>query len=122
MQLQELFTDLEIQYVHPINRGTPTRIPDNVNSRASVINLVAASAALIDQEGFHYKVKRYQSRGICGEIGRMMENAFGLAEDLEVTMERVSVVFKRAWEAYSEERKPSHHGKKWWNEECKKVY
>ncbi|XP_006458373.1 hypothetical protein AGABI2DRAFT_141233 [Agaricus bisporus var. bisporus H97] len=57
MRLQELFTDLEIQYVHPVNRGTPTRIPDDAESRASVIDLVAASAALINQEGFHYKVK-----------------------------------------------------------------
>ncbi|XP_006458370.1 hypothetical protein AGABI2DRAFT_115393 [Agaricus bisporus var. bisporus H97] len=32
MRLQELFTDLEIQYVHPVNRGTPTRIPDNAES------------------------------------------------------------------------------------------
>ncbi|EKM73829.1 hypothetical protein AGABI1DRAFT_134011 [Agaricus bisporus var. burnettii JB137-S8] len=52
MRLQELFTDLEIQYVHPINRGTPTRIPDDENLRASVIDLVAASAALINQEAF----------------------------------------------------------------------
>ncbi|EKM73755.1 hypothetical protein AGABI1DRAFT_134147 [Agaricus bisporus var. burnettii JB137-S8] len=57
MRLQELFTDLEIQYVHPVNRGTPTRIPDDANSRASVIDLVVASAALINQEGFHYKIK-----------------------------------------------------------------
>ncbi|XP_006462041.1 hypothetical protein AGABI2DRAFT_143747 [Agaricus bisporus var. bisporus H97] len=57
MRLQELFTDLEIQYVHPINRGTPTRIPDDDNSRASIIDLVVASVALINQEGFHFKVK-----------------------------------------------------------------
>ncbi|KAF7759962.1 hypothetical protein Agabi119p4_11657 [Agaricus bisporus var. burnettii] len=162
MRLQELFTDLEIQYVHPVNRGTPTRIPDNADSRASVIDLVAASAALINQEGFHYKVKvddreRWGSdhwplqievpisgsepemrckrkieawseeeddyvTQVCGDIGRMIENVSETAEDLEATMGRVSTAFERAWEAYSEERKPSHHGKKWWNEECKKAY
>ncbi|EKM74364.1 hypothetical protein AGABI1DRAFT_48134, partial [Agaricus bisporus var. burnettii JB137-S8] len=162
MRLQELFTDLEIQYVHPVNRGTPTRIPDDENSRASVIDLVAASAALINQEGFHYKIKvddreRWGSdhwplqievpilgcepemrckrkieawseeeddyvTQICGDLGRMTENVSESAEELETIMGRVSTAFERAWEAYSEERKPSRHGKKWWNENCKKAY
>ncbi|EKM73785.1 hypothetical protein AGABI1DRAFT_134096, partial [Agaricus bisporus var. burnettii JB137-S8] len=154
--------DLEIQYVHPVNRGTPTRIPDDANSRASVIDLVAASAALINQEGFHYKIKvddreRWRSdhrplqievpilgsepemrckrkieawseeeddyvAQICGDLGRMTDNVSNSAEELETTMGRVSTAFERAWEAYLEERKPSRHGKKWWNEDCKKAY
>ncbi|KAF7783114.1 hypothetical protein Agabi119p4_2490 [Agaricus bisporus var. burnettii] len=162
MRLQELFTDLEIQYVYPVNRGTPTRIPDDAESQASVIDLVVASVALIRQDGFHYKIKvdnreRWGSdhrplqieipisgskpemrckwkieawseeeddyvTQICGELGRMLENVSESAEDLETIMERVSTAFERAWEAYSEERKPSRHGKKWWNEDCKQAY
>ncbi|KAF7761838.1 hypothetical protein Agabi119p4_9830 [Agaricus bisporus var. burnettii] len=155
----ELFTDLEIQYVHPVKRGTPTRIPDDAESQASVIDLVAASAALINQEGFHYKVKvddrerwgsdhrplqievpisgsepemrckwkieawsEEEDDYVTQDLGRMMENASETVEDLEATMGRVSSALERAWEAYSEERKPSRHGKKWWNEDCKKAY
>ncbi|KAF7761148.1 hypothetical protein Agabi119p4_10557 [Agaricus bisporus var. burnettii] len=52
----------------------------------------------------------------------MIENVLDSAEELETIMGRVSTAFERAWEAYSEERKPSRHGKKWWNEDCKKAY
>ncbi|XP_006461007.1 hypothetical protein AGABI2DRAFT_117933 [Agaricus bisporus var. bisporus H97] len=113
MRLQELFTDLEIQYVHLVNFHYKVKVP--------ILGSEPEMRCKRKIEAWSEEEDDYMTQ-VCGDLGRMLDNVSESAEDLETTMGRVSTAFERAWDAYSEERKPSRHGKKWWNEDCRKAY
>jgi hypothetical protein len=59
---------------------------------------------------------------VSGEMANLAKEAVSTKEELIAVMERVTTVFARAWQEYSEEKNPSKHGKVWWNKDCKQAY
>jgi hypothetical protein len=57
MRLKDVMSKLELEYVFPSNGGEATHIPDQPEQRASIIDLVFASADMRNQQDFRYCIK-----------------------------------------------------------------
>jgi gas vesicle protein len=53
---------------------------------------------------------------------RKGEEEMKSAEGIERVVEEIARIMEEAWMKYTKERKPSKHGKQWWNKDCKQAF